>query len=98
MANPYGAIYGTTWWGSQNSIDFGNVIFYIYAADRLKTRALDAGGLVEGFGCIAEGIREMPMADSAAEIFTAYAARVVADGGTTEARVCTIKEIGTLRL
>ena len=47
----WGAIYGSTWWGSQNSINFNEISYYIYAVDELKTRALADGAIMEGFGC-----------------------------------------------
>ncbi len=97
MGNGYGAIYGSTWWGSQNSINFNEISYYIYAVDELKTRALADGAIMEGFGCASEAIRTMGDRDTAEELFVAYNTRVVADSGATEARVCTIKEISLLR-
>ena len=97
MGNGYGAIYGSTWWGSQNSINFNESIFYIYAVDELKTRALADGAIMEGFGCASEAIRTMGERDSGEALFNAYNTRVVADSGATEARICTIKEISLLR-
>ena len=93
----WGAIYGSTWWGSQNTINFNESIFYIYAVDELKTRALADGAIMEGFGCASEAIRTMGERDSAEALFNAYNTRVVADSGTTQARICTIKEISLLR-
>jgi hypothetical protein len=50
--NGYGAIYGSTWWGSQNDINFNEIsYFYIYAVDELKTRALADGAVMEAFEC-----------------------------------------------
>lgn len=97
MSNGYGAIYGSTWWGSQNAINFNEISYYIYAVDQLKTRALADGAVMEGFGCASEAIRTMGDRDSAEELFVAYNTRVVADSGSTEARICTIKEISLLR-
>ena len=97
MGNGYGAIYGSTWWGSQNNINFNEISYYIYAVDQLKTRALADGAIMEGFGCASEAIRTMGDRDSAEELFVAYNTRVVADSGSTEARICTIKEISLLR-
>jgi len=97
MCNGYGAIYGSTWWGSQNTINFNEISYYIYAVDQLKTRSLADGAVMEGFGCASEAIRTMGDRDSAEELFVAYNTRVVADSGSTEARVCTIKEISLLR-
>ena len=97
MGNGYGAIYGSTWWGSQNAINFNEISYYIYAVDQLKTRALADGAVMEGFGCASETIRTMGDRDTAEELFVAYNTRVVADSGSTEARVCTIKEISLLR-
>jgi|TARA_R100000482_G_scaffold34623_1_gene11312 hypothetical protein len=97
MGNGYGAIYGSTWWGSQNAINFNEISYYIYAVDQLKTRALADGAVMEGFGCASEAIRTMGDRDTAEELFVAYNTRVVADSGSTEARICTIKEISLLR-
>ena len=97
MGNAYGSIYGETWWGSQNAINFNEISYYIYAVDQLKTRALTDGAIMEGFGCAAEAIRTMGDRDSAEALFNAYSVRVVADSGATEARICTIKEISLLR-
>lgn len=97
MGNGYGAIYGSTWWGSQNAINFNEISYYIYAVDQLKTRALADGAVMEGFGCASEAIRTMGDRDTSEELFVAYNTRVVADSGSTEARVCTIKEISLLR-
>ena len=97
MGNGYGAIYGSTWWGSQNDINFNESIFYIYAVDELKTRALADGAIMEGFGCASEAIRTMGERDSGEALFNAYNTRVVTAGGSTEARICTIKEISLLR-
>ena len=97
MGNGYGAIYGSTWWGSQNDINFNEISYYIYAVDELKTRALADGAIMEGFGCESESIRTMGERDSAEALFDAYSVRVVADSGATEARICTIKEISLLR-
>ena len=93
----WGSIYGETWWGSQNTIDFNDISYYIYAVDQLKTRALTDGAVMEGFGCASEAIRTMGEKDSAEALFNAYNVRVVADSGATEARICTIKEISLLR-
>ena len=93
----WGSIYGETWWGSQNTIDFNDISYYIYAVDQLKTRALTDGAVMEGFGCASEAIRTMGEKDSAEAVFNAYNVRVVADSGATEARICTIKEISLLR-
>ena len=93
----WGSIYGETWWGSQNTIDFNDISYYIYAVDQLKTRALTDGAVMEGFGCASEAIRTMGERDSGEALFNAYNTRVVADSGATEARICTIKEISLLR-
>lgn len=95
--NGYGSIYGSTWWGSQNDINFNEISFYIYAVDQLKTRALADGAVMEAFGCAAEVIRTMPDKDSPEELFVAYDTRVVSAGGSTEARLCTINAIDELR-
>ena len=92
----WGAIYGSTWWGSQNTINFNESIFYIYAVDELKTRALEDGAIMEAFGCAAEDIRIFPQADRGRQLMDAYDTRVVADSGDTEARTCTIDELNEI--
>ena len=92
----WGAIYGSTWWGSQNSINFNEISYYIYAVDQLKTRALADGAVMEAFGCAAEDIRQYPQADRGRQLMDAYDVRVVAAGGDTEARTCTINELNEL--
>jgi hypothetical protein len=96
MGNGYGAIYGSTWWGSQNDINFNEISYYIYAVDQLKTRALTDGAIMEGFGCAAEDIRKYPQANSGRQLFDLYDARVELAGGDTEARTCTINELNDL--
>jgi len=96
MGNGYGAIYGSTWWGSQNTINFNEISYYIYAVDQLKTRALADGAVMEAFGCAAEDIRQYPQADRGRQLMDAYDVRVVAAGGDTEARTCTINELNEL--
>ena len=93
----WGSIYGETWWGSQNASNFNEISYYIYAVDQLKRRALSDGAIMEGFGCAAESIRTMGDRDTADWIFYVYDKRVFTDGGSTEARICTIKEISLLR-
>ena len=93
----WGSIYGETWWGSQNASNFNEISYYIYAVDQLKTRALDDGAIMEGFGCASESIRTMGDRDTADYLFFLYDKRVIGDGGSTEARICTIKEISLLR-
>ena len=92
----WGAIYGSTWWGSQNSINFNEISYYIYAVDQLKTRALSDGAIMEGFGCAAEDIRIFPQADRGRQLMDAYDLRVEAAGGDTESRTCTINELNDL--
>jgi len=92
----WGAIYGSTWWGSQNSINFNEISYYIYAVDELKTRALADGAIMEGFGCAAEDIRKYPQANRGRQLFDLYDARVELAGGDTEARTCTINELNDL--
>ena len=92
----WGSIYGETWWGSQNTINFNEISFYIYAVDQLKTRALTDGAIMEGFGCAAEDIRKYPQANRGRQLMDAYDTRVVAAGGSTEARTCTINELNDL--
>lgn len=97
----YGSIYGSTWWGSgdafTNTIGWGSAMFYILDPAQFQQRALADGAIMEGFGCASESIRTMGERDSADTIFLAYDKRVFYDGGSTEARVCTIKEISLLR-
>lgn len=93
----WGSIYGETWWGSQNTIDFNEISYYIYAVDQLSTRAKADGAIMEGFGCATEAIRTMGDRDSAEMIWNAYVERLAADDGGPEARICTIKEISLLR-
>ena len=92
----WGSIYGETWWGSQNTINFNEISYYIYAVDQLKTRALTDGAIMEGFGCAAEDIRKYPQADLGRQLFDLYDARVELAGGDTEARTCTINELNDL--
>lgn len=92
----WGSIYGTTWWGSQNTINFNQISFYIYAVDQLKTRALADGAVMEAFGCLAEDIRKYPLSDRGRQLMDSYNTRVVADSGDTEARTCTIDELNEL--
>lgn len=92
----WGAIYGSTWWGSQNSINFNEISYYIYAVDELKTRALADGAIMEGFGCAAEDIRKYPQANRGRQLFDLYDARVELAGGDTESRTCTINELNDL--
>ena len=96
MGNGYGAIYGSTWWGSQNTINFNEISYYIYAVDQLKTRALADGAIMEGFGCAAEDIRKYPQANRGRQLFDLYDARVETAGGDTESRTCTINELNDL--
>lgn len=92
----WGSIYGETWWGSQNTINFNEISFYIYAVDQLKTRALADGAIMEGFGCAAEDIRKYPQANRGRQLFDLYDARVELAGGDTEARTCTINELNEI--
>jgi len=92
----WGSIYGETWWGSQNTINFNEISFYIYAVDQLKTRALADGAIMEGFGCAAEDIRKYPQANRGRQLFDLYDARVELAGGDTESRTCTINELNDL--
>jgi len=59
MGKSYGDIYGSTLWGSQNTINFNEISYYIYAVDQLKTRSLADSAVMEGFGCASEAIRTM---------------------------------------
>lgn len=52
------------------------------------------GGTVESPACLRAAIKAMPNADSPDSLFAAYNLRVVAAGGTTEAKDCTITKLG----
>ena len=101
MGNGFGSIYGSSSWGSgdalTNAINWGEILFYILDTAKFKDRALEDGAVMEAFGCAAEVIRTMPDKDSPEELFVAYDTRVVAAGGSTEARLCTINAIDQLR-
>ena len=96
----YGAIYGSTWWGSgnafTNSIGWGSAMFYILDPAQLQRRVYLDGGTIEAFQCVSKGLRTFPKADLGRQLFDAYDARCGADSGETEARVCTITAINDL--
>jgi hypothetical protein len=96
----YGAIYGSTWWGTDsgllNSIYWGDIYWYIQAVAALKDRAYEDGGYTEGFECAVTDLRVFPEADLGRQLFDAYDARCEAASGDTEARVCTINELNDL--
>lgn len=96
MGNGYGAIYGSSWWGSQNDINFNEISFYIYAVDELRQRALADGAVMEAFECASEDIRNYPEANRGRQLMDAYETRVSAASGSTEARTCTIDELNEL--
>ena len=49
----YGAIYGSTWWGSgdafTNQIGWGSAMFYILDPAQFQQRALEDGATMEAF-------------------------------------------------
>ena len=96
----YGAIYGSTWWGTDsgllNSIYWGDIYWYIQVVAALKDRAYEDGGVIEGFECASSDLRIFPEADLGRQLFDAYDARCEAASGDTEARVCTINELNDL--
>jgi len=52
--------------------------------------------IFEGAQCVQDALNALPTADPSRVLFDAYDTRVIADGGTTEARTCTINEINAL--
>jgi hypothetical protein len=96
----YGAIYGSTWWGSgdafTNTIGWGSAMFYILDPAQLRGRVEADGGVVEAFECVSKSLRRFPQADRGRQLMDAYDVRVVAAGGDTEARTCTINELNEL--
>lgn len=97
----YGAIYGSTWWGSgdafTNQIGWGSAMFYILAPAAFQQRVLADGGELEAFECVSKQLRRYPQADDGRLVYEPYAARVIADAGTLEARACTINDINDLK-
>ena len=96
----WGAIYGTTWWGSGdalfNSINWGEIYWYIQDVAYFKDRILGDGAVIDGFECAVTDLRVFPAADFGRQLFDAYDARCEAASGDTEARVCTINELNDL--
>ena len=96
----YGAIYGSTWWGSgdafTNQIGWGSAMFYILDPAQFQQRALEDGATMEAFECVSKSLRRFPQADSGIQLMDAYDVRVEAAGGDTEARTCTINELNEL--
>ena len=96
----YGAIYGSTWWGSgdalTNQIGWGSAMFYILGPAYLRQRTEEDGGTIEAFQCVSRALRTFPQADLGRQLFDAYNARCEADSGETEARDCTITAINDL--
>lgn len=97
----YGSIYGSTWWGSgdafTNQIGWGSAMFYILDPAAFQQRVLLDGGELEAFECVSKQLRRYPQADDGRLVYEPYAARVVADAGTLEARACTINDINDLK-
>ena len=96
----YGAIYGSTWWGSgdalTNQIGWGSAMWYILGPAQLKYRVELDDGSLESFQCVSRVLRTYPQADFGRQLFDAYDARCEAASGDTEARVCTINELNDL--
>jgi len=96
----YGSIYGSTWWGSgdafTNQIGWGSAMFYILDPAQFQQRALADGATMEAFECVSKSLRRFPQADRGRQLMDAYDTRVVAAGGGTEARTCTINELNDL--
>lgn len=96
----YGSIYGQTWWGSgdafTNTIGWGSAMFYILDPAQFQQRALEDGAVVEAFECVSKSLRRYPQADRGRQLMDAYDTRVVAAGGDTESRTCTINELNDL--
>ena len=96
----YGAIYGSTWWGSgdafTNQIGWGSAMFYILDPAGFKNRVDLDDGIMEAFECVSKSLRRFPQADLGRQLMDAYDTRVVAAGGDTEARTCTINELNEI--
>ena len=96
----YGAIYGSTWWGSgdafTNTIGWGSAMFYILDPAELRNRVEADGGIVEAFECVSKALRRFPQADLGRQLFDLYDTRVEAASGDTEARTCTINELNEI--
>jgi hypothetical protein len=96
----YGAIYGSTWWGSgdafTNQIGWGSAMFYILDPAQFQQRALEDGATMEAFECVSKSLRRFPQANRGRQLFDLYDARVELAGGDTESRTCTINELNEL--
>jgi hypothetical protein len=96
----YGAIYGSTWWGSgdafTNQIGWGSAMFYILDPAQFQQRALEDGATMEAFECVSKSLRRFPQADRGRQLMDAYDTRVSGLSGSTEARTCTINELNEL--
>ena len=96
----YGAIYGSTWWGSgdafTNQIGWGSAMFYILDPAQFQQRVLEDGATMEAFECVSKSLRRFQQADRGRQLMDAYDVRVEAAGGDTEARTCTINELNEL--
>ena len=51
---------------------------------------------MEAFECVSKSLRRFPQADRGRQLMDAYDVRVVAAGGDTEARTCTINELNEI--
>ena len=96
----YGAIYGSTWWGSgdafTNTIGWGSALFYILEPAAFRDRTESDGATLEAFECVSKQLRRYPQADLGRQRFDLYDTRVEGDSGDTEARTCTINELNEL--
>ena len=71
-------------------------MFYILDPAQFQQRALEDGATMEAFECVSKSLRRYPQADRGRQLMDAYDTRVVAAGGDTESRTCTINELNDL--
>jgi len=64
--------------------------------ENFGTRVFADGATIESYTCVANDIRNFPVADLGRVLFDAYNVRVLAASGGTEARTCTINELNYL--
>jgi hypothetical protein len=69
--------------------------YYFVIAD-FRARATADSGIFEAFGCVSKALSAFPQPDIGRQLMDAYNTRVVAAGGNTEARTCTINELNDL--
>jgi hypothetical protein len=60
--------------------------------DRMNTE----GATLEGLKCVTRAVGALPQADKGRVAFDAYNTRTTSDGGSIEARTCTINAINEL--